>query len=94
MRPSTRELITAVAARHGITIEQILAHHQPKRLLAVRIEIAKALAERGYSGRQIGAAMNRNYTTAYYYLGWLKKQPRPRPPKPAKVRYAGWDGER
>jgi hypothetical protein len=88
MRPSTRELISEVAARYGVTVEEILARCKPKRLLAARIEIAQALRARGYRGRQIGAAMNRDYTTAYFYLGCLAKKPRlkPLPPRPAPKR--------
>jgi DNA-binding CsgD family transcriptional regulator len=88
MRPSTRQLISEVAARHGATVELILQRRKPRRLLAARIEIAMALVARGYSCQRIGNVMNRNHTTVCYYLGRIRKrQPRlhpPRPPKPPK----------
>jgi hypothetical protein len=105
MRPSTRLLIEEVAARYGVKPADIIAHRYGKRLLAARVEVAKALEARGYTGPQIGAALQRDSTTAYYYLGRTTKQPQwirpPTPPKPKVVkpkpqqprfpiRYAGW----
>lgn len=85
MRPATRDLIRDVATRHGVEPDDILSHRRPKRLLGARIEIARALAQRGYNGPQIGAVLKRDYTTVYYYLGRLgDRQPRPRPPPPPK----------
>lgn len=100
----TRGQIQEIADRYGTTPAELLGRTRPRRLLAARIELAKHLAARGYNGVQIGIAMNRDYTTAYFYLGRTTKQPSPRSiappieqpaPKPAPkprgpVRYAGW----
>ena len=103
MRPSTRILIEEVAARYGTNLTTLLSRRHPRRLLAARIEIAKALAARGYYGSQIGAVMNRDWTTVYFYLGRTANKPSPkslelRPTTPKRrrrrrerLRYAGFD---
>jgi hypothetical protein len=77
-REITRATIAEIAARHGTTPEELISHRRPKRLLRARMELAQALASRGWNGPQIGAAMNRDYTVVYFYLGNTKKKPSPR----------------
>jgi DNA-binding CsgD family transcriptional regulator len=104
MSPATRTLIEDIAIRHYTTLDKILAHSQPKLLLRARVEIATELLARGFNVNQIAAAMNRNHTTASFYLGHVKAKPPaikplrpvpvkkpPPPPERQLIRYAGWE---
>jgi hypothetical protein len=77
-REITRAIIRDVAIRHLAGPADILSRRHPRQLLAARIEIAERLAARGYNGVQIAAAMNRDYTTVYFYLGRTARKPSPR----------------
>jgi hypothetical protein len=105
-RAANLALVQEIADRHHTTPAELVGRHKRRRLLAARIELAKALEARGYKAPQIAAVLHRNYTTVYFYLGrCANKQPRVRPPRPAPVkktkpepprprepvRYAGWD---
>jgi hypothetical protein len=98
-----RTILEEVATRWRTTPEILISYRHPKRLLQARVEVAKALRARGWSGTRICAAMHRDHTMASFYLGALSgKQPRSRvplaplpvaKPKPPRgpIKYAGWD---
>ena len=97
MSPYARRVLAETAARYGVEPDVLVGHRHPRRLLAARIEVAKALQARGYNGPRIAAVMHRDHSTVAFYLGQLAtKRPSPRsltqrplaappPPKPRPV---------
>lgn len=71
---AAREILHAVADSHGVTPEDITQGDRSRNLMAARVEVAKALEARGYSGSRIGAVLQRNPTTVYFYLGRIQKK--------------------
>lgn len=67
---SPREIIRDVAARHGLTVEEMISHRREKRLVRARWEAA-ALLSTGTTltlqqiGRKLG---NRDHTTILYSI--------------------------
>jgi hypothetical protein len=71
----TRALIYDIAISYQSSPAELLSTRGPRRLLAARIEIAKALRARGYSCPRIAAVMNRDHSTVCYYLDLCAKRP-------------------
>lgn len=82
MMPVARQIIHEVAARHRITPPELITSKcRAHCLVTARIEVAKLLTLRGYSTKQIGAALNCHHSTISFYLARGKKKPAWRKPK-------------
>ncbi len=100
MPPQARAIIEMVATDAGIDPRLIVTRCRKKKIFHARVEVARRLAERGYSTPRIGRILNHDHSTIVFYLGRGKKKPsRPvwkaptvrhvrfiKPPKPPRAK--------
>jgi DNA-binding CsgD family transcriptional regulator len=83
MTPQAREIIREVAERRGIDPGAITGPRRFQKLMLARVEIAHRLVARRYSLHRIGAILNRDHSTIFFYLGRsIKKPSKPKWRKP------------
>lgn len=64
MMPETRAALEAIAAEHGLTLDQLISPNKFRRYVAARRECYRYLHEvRGWSTPQIGKLFRRNHST-------------------------------
>jgi chromosomal replication initiation ATPase DnaA len=69
MNEETRQHLTAIARKHGVTLEALRAKGKFKVLCDARRECYTYLhQERGWSTPQIGGFFNRDHTTVCWWL--------------------------
>lgn len=62
------QVVTMVAARNKITVEELVGSTQHPVCVAARREVAETLRKAGYSTPKIGTVLNRDHTTVLYLL--------------------------
>lgn len=71
---SPREVIEEVAAKHGVSLFDLMRRCRLNKVVHARAEIAKRLDAQRFTVSEIGRLLNKDHTTIVYYLGRAKRK--------------------
>jgi chromosomal replication initiation ATPase DnaA len=69
-------MLSAIAARHGVTVDELRSPRRHRPLPAIRAEFCRrAWALNKHPVTQIAWAIRRDHSSVSYLLGWTKRLP-------------------